>query len=92
MRIADVVPAERLRIQEYIEAEDKVFDSIHGMSCRVWAWGALERLRFEGDVDFERWEILEQEIFKFGNQNMFRVEYRVQPRALAFSKVCGLTH
>lgn len=49
----DVDLAERERILEFIKAEDKRLDFIIGLSCRVWVWRALERLRIEGDIDFE---------------------------------------
>lgn len=62
------------------------------MSCRVGVWRALERLRIERNIDFERWEILEQEILKFGNTNLFRAKNAVQPGAPGYSKVCGFTH
>lgn len=68
-------PAEKPRIPQYIEKEDKVLNLVCGMSCRVWVWQALERVRIEGDIDFERREILEQEIFNFGNADMFHFKY-----------------
>lgn len=91
LRIADVDPSERSRVHEYIKADDESLDSISGMSCRVWVQRALERLRIEGDIGFERWEILEQETLMFGNMNLIRVKRSVQSRALGYSKVCGLT-
>ncbi|MCJ1423956.1 hypothetical protein MMC29_001841 [Sticta canariensis] len=92
IRIADFDPAERLRIKECIQADDKVLDSIYGMDCRVWVTRALGRLKSEGIINFESLEILDREILEFANINEFRFIYGVQPRALGYSKVCGLTH
>lgn len=92
MRIADFDPADRSRIKECIQEDDNVLDSIYGMDCRVWVSRALGRLKSKGIINFDSLEMLDQEILEFGDSNVIRFQYGFQPRAIGYSKVCGLTH
>ena len=75
-----------------IREDDAILNQIEGLQCRSWVGRVCERLKTKGIMNFGSWELLNQEVLAFGDANVEACEEGRQPRALAFSKVCGLTH
>ncbi|MCJ1462139.1 hypothetical protein MMC07_000739 [Pseudocyphellaria aurata] len=90
-RVADIDPAKRDRIQQLIQAEDDILNSIEEFSCLEYVERALGRLRAFGYVSYPSWPELEHEIFRFANVANFPENRDKQP-VLGFSALCGLMY
>lgn len=90
-RVADIDPAKRDRVQQLIEAEDDILNSIPELSCLGYVERALERLKAFGYIGYPSWPELEHEIFRFGNIASIP-ENRNRSIALGYSTQCGLMY
>lgn len=90
-RVADIDPAKRERVQQLIEAEDDILNSIPELGCMEYVERALERLKAFGYMDYPSWPELEHEIFRFANVANIP-ENRNMPTALGYSTLCGLMY
>lgn len=88
-RVAYIDSANRDRIQQLIQAEDDILNSIEELSCLEFVERALERLKAFGYVSYSSWPELEDEIFRFANVANIPENRDKQP-VLGFSVVCGL--
>lgn len=90
-RVADIDPTRRDRVQQLIEEDDDILNSIPELTCLEFVERALERLKAFGYMDFPSWPELEHEIFRFANVANIP-ENRTKPTALGFSTMCGLMY
>ena len=90
-RVADIDPAKRELVQQLIEAEDNILNSIRELTCLEYVERALERLKAFGYLDYPSWPELEHEIFRFANVANIP-ENRNQPTALGYSTLCRLMY
>lgn len=89
--MADIDPAKRDRVQQLIEAEDDMLNSISELSCLDYVERALERLKAFGYIDYPSWPELEIEIFRFGNIASIP-QNRNRSITLGYSTQCGLMY
>ncbi|KAL4919023.1 hypothetical protein BDW62DRAFT_217133 [Aspergillus aurantiobrunneus] len=83
IQIATLPQAQRGLLDQIMRSRDGVFNSIPGMSCRVWLLVTLESLVRCSDVT-----ALEQECFAFGNHYSVGASKNNQPRPVIASGLC----